>query len=135
MLNEFGGLAVQMPVYAGFLTLACFASLGLPSLAGFIAEFLSFVGAFSVEATRIFACLGVIGVIITAAFFLWTIQRLLLGPLNERWKDLPDMKLFEWVALSPLALLMVAIGLFPNPLVLNIVNTSVHAILKGMGGG
>lgn len=135
MLDQFGGLASQMPVYAGFLTLMCFASLGLPSLAGFVAEFLTFVGAFWVEATRFFACLGVLGVIITAAFFLWTIQRLLLGPLNERWKDLPDMKPFEEVALAPLALLTIAIGIAPNPVVLEVINTTVHAILQGMGGG
>ena len=113
-INEFGGLAKQMPLYSGLMMFACFASLGLPGLAGFIAEFAVFLGAFS--SYSLITCLSAFGVIITAAYFLWMIQRIFLGPLKEKWNDLPDMDWGEIVAIVPLCILMLVIGLCPRPL-------------------
>ena len=61
-----------------------FASLGLPALAGFWSEFLVFVGAFL--AIPVHTVASALGLVLTAAFFLWTIQRVLLGPINPEWK-------------------------------------------------
>ena len=114
-INAFGGLAKQMPLYAGVMMFACFASLGLPGLAGFVAEFAVFMGAFS--SYTLITCLAALGVIVTAAYFLWMIQRIFLGPLRETWADLPDMDWGETVATVPLCAAMLIIGLFPAPLI------------------
>jgi NADH-quinone oxidoreductase subunit M len=161
-IDDFGGLLKQIPGYGGFLMLACFASLGLPALAGFMAEFHIFAGSFSVGALYtqgpeqlaailgnprlvgyewlqfslyflfLMTCLSVIGVIITAAYLLWVIQRVLLGPLKEQWAQLPDMTPLEWISLAPLGVLMVLLGIYPAP-VLNVINAMVHQTLADMG--
>jgi len=110
-LSEFGGLGAQMPVYSGFFRLMVFASLGLPGLAGFVGEFLAFVGTFQVWPVPTIIC-G-LGLIVSAAFLLWTIQRVLLGPVNPRWSALKDMDRREWLVLAPLALLSIAFGIYP----------------------
>ncbi len=90
-----------MPEYSGITGLAFMASLGLPGLAGFIGEFLVFVGAF--VQFRIMTILSATAVIITAAYYLWTMQRMFLGQLNEKWKSLLDMNWRERLTLYPLA--------------------------------
>jgi len=124
-LDAFGGLGAKIPVYTGIMVLASMASLGLPGLAGFISEFLCFMGSFSTEASQIrifgavpiykfFTALSVIGILVTAAFFLKMIQKIFLGPLNEKWKDLKDMTALELVTIVPLIILTVIIGVWPH---------------------
>ena len=125
-LKEFGGLAVKLPVYAGIFSVACFGSLGLPGLAGFVSEFLTLIGSFPVF--TLYTSLSVIGIIVTAAFFLWTIQRMLLGPLNPKWAALSDMDRREIVSLVPLVGLMLLIGIYPASL-LNVINTSMSHLI------
>jgi NADH-quinone oxidoreductase subunit M len=110
-LASYGGLTVQMPVYSGFFRLMVFASLGLPGLAGFIGEFLAFVGTFQVWPVP--TIVAGLGLIISAAFLLWTVQRVMLGPLNPRWSGLPDMDRREWLVLAPLAILALIFGIYP----------------------
>lgn len=129
-LNSFGGLAKQMPVYAGIMMMASFASLGLPTMAGFVAEFLVFVGSFGTY--KIITGLAVLGVIFTAAYFLWMIQRMFLGEPNRQWKDLTDMDNGELAATVPLCFLMVLIGLYPRP-ILAIINTATSGLVEHMG--
>jgi NADH-quinone oxidoreductase subunit M len=145
--------------------LACFASLGLPALAGFMAEFHVFAGSFSVGALYtqgpeqlavtlgspgglvgyewlqfslrflfLTTCFSVIGIIVTAAYLLWVVQRVLLGPLKEQWAHLPDMNAFEWASLAPLGVLTILIGVYPAP-VLNMINAMVYQMLAAIGGG
>jgi len=110
-LAAFGGLGARMPVYAGFLTFFSLASLGLPSLSGFIGEFLSLVGAFGVWRWQ--TVVSLLGIVAAAVYMLQVIQQVLLGPLNERWRALPDMTLWEWVSLAPLLLVVLGLGVFP----------------------
>ena len=72
-LDRFGGLGARVPMYAGLLMVAMFASLGLPGLAGFVSEFSIFLG--SLPAYTWITALSMIGVVVTAAFLLWTLQR------------------------------------------------------------
>lgn len=119
-LNSFGGLGAIVPVYAGVLTLFSLASLGLPGMSGFVSEFLIFLGSFTVyfgTATLWLVGLSVLGVVVTAAFFLWMIQRVLLGNLNPKYQNLTDMDRREVVSLLPLAVLTIAIGIFPGMLI------------------
>ena len=127
-VDEFGGLGVRLPVYSGITLLAMLASLGLPGLMGFVAEFFIFVGSFGVF--PYLTAVAVTGVVFSAAMFLWTIQRIFLGPLNERWAQLPDMDLREKISLVPLAVLMLIFGIYPKPL-LDVINAAMAALTGG----
>jgi len=129
-LDQFGGLATQVPKYYGVMMVTALASLGLPGLAGFVSEFLVFRGAFSIM--PVIAGLGVIGIVVTAAFILWkVIQMVFLGPLNDKWAAMEDMHAYELVSMAPLLIFMVLFGVYPAPF-LNIINNSVVVLLKAM---
>ncbi len=111
-ISAFGGLSVKLPVYAGLMAMTCFASLGLPGLAGFIGEFLCFLGAF--QTWKLAATISVLGIIATAAFFLRMMQKVFLGKFNEKWAGLEDMSARELVSIVPLAVLTVLFGVYPK---------------------
>jgi len=131
-INAFGGLGAKVPVYAGLMSLACFASLGLPGLAGFISEFLCFLGAF--KAWKLWTILSVSGILVTAAFFLRMLQKVFLGPFNEKWEGLKDISPRELIAVAPLAVLMILLGLWPR-LLLDIMNPTMTQLAEMFGGG
>ena len=110
-LSAFGGLGARVPVYAGFLMFFSLASLGLPGLSGFIAEFLSLLGSFGVWRWQ--TVVSVTGIVVAAAYMLKVVRQVLLGPLNERWSALADMSPREVLSLSPLLLLVLALGVYP----------------------
>ncbi len=114
-INAFSGLGVRVPVYVGIMSFTMFASLGLPGLAGFVSEFLSLVGSFPVF--PVLVIISGAGIIITAAYFLWTIRRMFLGKLTPRWENLPDINFRELVTVVPLMILMVLIGVYPSVLI------------------
>ncbi|OGO42696.1 MAG: oxidoreductase [Chloroflexi bacterium RBG_16_57_9] len=126
--RDFGGLFTQVPKYGAFLILFAMASLGLPGLVGFVAEFYVFRGA--VPIMPFMAAPAVLGVVVTAAFFLWkVIQLILLGPLNERWQGkLTDLNRAEVLTLAPLAILALLFGVYPKP-ILDMINSAVVALL------
>ncbi|MEK9138045.1 MAG: NADH-quinone oxidoreductase subunit M, partial [Bacteroidota bacterium] len=108
-LNEFGGLMNQMPKYAGVMSIAFFAALGLPGLSGFISEAFSLIGAF--QTFRVLTIIGTITIVVTAGYMLWTLQRVFLGQIPEKWKNLTDMDGREMVMLWPLALIVIFLGI------------------------
>jgi NADH-quinone oxidoreductase subunit M len=114
-LAEYGGLRKIMPIYAGVLGISMFSSLGLPGLNGFVGEFLIFKGAFPIVTTV--TLLATIGLVITAIFLLSMIQKVCFGPLNEKWKALPDMTGRELLIGAALMFFMFWIGIYPSPLV------------------
>jgi len=126
-LTQFGGLGVRVPIYGGLLVTASLASLGLPGMSGFISEFFVFKGTFG--ASVLLTGLAVVGVVITAAFFLWMIQRVLLGPLNPKYEKITDVDFREIVSLAPLVALMVALGVYPN-LILRVIDTSAQTLAR-----
>ena len=130
-IEGFGGLLNQLPIYSAVTAIAFFAALGLPGLSGFISEVLCFIGAF--QRNKILTVLAVTSVIITAAYMLWTYQRMFLGPLNEKYKSLKDMLFIdksywffgrEFFTLAPLAVIVIVLGVYPHP-VLNLIRTSL----------
>ncbi len=126
-LKAFGGLGAKVPVFAGFLTITTFASLGLPGLSGFVSEFMVFRGAF--DMVRPFAIISGVGLVVSAAYLLWkVIQHVLLGPLNERWAELTDMNWREVITLVPLVFFMLAFGLYPAPIV-DLINQAVVSLV------
>jgi NADH-quinone oxidoreductase subunit M len=114
-LNGFGGLAQKMPVYWGLTTLGFFAALGLPGLSGFVAEFWALKGAFDSADARFMwlVAISVIGIVLTAAFLIWAMQRVFLGKLNPKYEDISDINLRELFCQAPLAFLCVVLGIFP----------------------
>jgi NADH-quinone oxidoreductase subunit M len=139
-IAAFGGLGAKVPVYAGFMIFTCFASLGLPGLAGFVGEFFCFLGAFqrfplftSYSAYSLLVALSLIGVLVTTVFFLRMIQRVFLGPLNEKWASLQDMSTRELIAVVPLTVLTIFIGIWPNS-ALNMMNPTLTQMITDLSG-
>lgn len=124
-INGFGGLATAMPRYAVWTTIAFFAALGLPGLSGFISEALVFLGSF--KNWPVLTAVAVTSVILTAAYMLWTMQRVFLGPLNEKYKDYPDITKREVLCLLPLVIIVLILGVYPKP-ALEMMQVSLNGI-------
>ena len=120
-IDGFGGLGAVVPVYTAFVSFAFFASLGLPGMSGFIAEQMVFLGSFGVF--RPFVIVAALGIIFVAAFHLWALQRVFLGPLNPKYAALEEINSREIFCLAPLGIIVMAIGVWPMPL-LNLLNAS-----------
>ncbi len=127
-LDSFGGLALTMPKYTGIMTVAFFAALGLPGFSGFISELFSFLGAFQAPGLRVITIVATLGIVLTAAYMLWTLQRVFLGKANEKWAGLPDINGRELFTLVPLALIVLALGIYPSFL-LNVMTSSVNHLV------
>ena len=110
-IDAFGGLAGRAPAMTGITVVLAFASLGLPGLAGFVAEFQIFVGTFSVYPWL--AGLGLLGVVLLAAAFLRLLRGVFLGPVPERWSRWSDLTRAESTGLVPLVALSVLVGVAP----------------------
>jgi NADH-quinone oxidoreductase subunit M len=114
LIGDFGGLAKVMPVFAAFFLVVSLSSIGLPGLNGFVGEFLVLLGAFQTIPT--FAIIGALGVILAAVYMLWMYQRVMFGEVtHEVNKQLTDLTLREVVVLVPVVLVIVWIGLYPQP--------------------
>jgi NADH-quinone oxidoreductase subunit M len=124
-IDKFGGLYTIMPKYAVWTAFAFFAALGLPGLSGFIAEVLVFLGAFKTYPGLTIVALS--GVVLGAAYMLWTIQRAFLGAPNEKYKDFPDISKREVLSLLPLGLIVLFLGVYPKPLI-DLINVSLVAL-------
>jgi NADH-quinone oxidoreductase subunit M len=130
-IEGFGGIAKVVPEYTALMGLAFFASLGLPGLAGFVSEFLVLNGSFANFPW--YTALSATAVIITAAYYLWTIQRMFLGKLNEKYSHLPDLNWRERFTLYPLGALAILFGFYPN-VMLRLINTDLYALLRSIKG-
>ena len=129
-IEDFGGLRKVVPVFSGLMGIAIFASLGLPGLNGFPAEFLIFKGAFALAPWASSA--AVLGLLMTAVFLLTVIQKVFSGPVNPRWSAMPDLTLTERLALAPAIALMFVLGLYPQ-LITGMLHTTVMQWVGGMG--
>jgi NADH-quinone oxidoreductase subunit M len=118
-IDEFGGLAKVMPVYATLFVVATLASIGLPTTNGFIGEFMVITGAFASNKLGRFngvqAVGAAIGVILGAVYMLMVVQKMFFGPITKKENArLRDINARELVAVAPLAMMIFVIGLFPN---------------------
>jgi NADH-quinone oxidoreductase subunit M len=121
-LDNFRGLLEPMPLYSGISFILFFAALGLPGLCGFVGEAWVIFGTWNFsppgypDAGKYCAVLAALTVVITAAYILWTLQRVYMGT-NPVYKDYPDIKLRELLAAIPLVILAVLLGVYPNIIV------------------
>jgi NADH-quinone oxidoreductase subunit M len=114
-IDELGGLQKSAPVLAAVFTLVMLSSIGLPGLNGFVGEFLVLVGTFN--AHRWLAIVATGGVILAALYLLWAYQRVFHGPAEGANAEMPDLKLREGLVLAPLLVLIVAMGVYPKPVI------------------
>ena len=128
-LNKLGGLNNIMPLYGAISYVIFFGSMGLPGLCGFVAEVFVVLAAFNYS--KLLAILAATAVVLTAGYILWTLQRVFLGR-SETWKGLPDMDLREIVIAVPLVVLTIAMGVFPNALVIRWVSPSVGEMVNSV---
>jgi len=130
-ISAYGGIAKVVPVLAGTLVFACFASLGLPGMSGFVGEFMVIVGA--LETFSAYAVIAAFAVILTVGYLLWMLRRVAFGPLNEDRANMTDMTLSEGLSIAPLCVLIVFVGVYPQVLV-GVMSSSVEALVKLVGG-
>jgi NADH-quinone oxidoreductase subunit M len=130
-IAHMGGLNARLPHYAAIFGLFTFASIGLPGLSGFIGEFLVVLGTFQYSGWVAAATMLV--VIISAVYMLWMFQRVFFAVpsdwMRRAWPSLTDMNRNEWLSLAPLIVLVVALGVFPGP-VLDATSGPVQRILE-----
>ncbi len=110
-ISELGGIAKKMPTLTTFVMISFLASLGLPGLVGFVAEFAVFLGVYS--AFGLAVAIPMLTVVFTAAYYIWAAQRSFFGPLNPRWADAEDAHGYETVPLAVLSVLFVLFGILP----------------------
>src|SRR4030095_16386267 len=129
-INRFGGLATTMPVYTGYSTVAFFAHLGLPVLCGFVGEVMVLLGAFQAAKPDsilmqsganwttiiVYSVISCLGVVLTAGYMLWTMQRVFLGR--------------EQVVLVPLTVMAILLGVLPWAFFFIFTNSTVQGLFR-----
>ena len=130
MMSEFGGLASVMPRYATIFGLMLMASVGLPLTINFVGEFLSLLGFY--QQSHILTLLAGLAIIVGAIYMLAAYKKMFFGEVtNEKNRNLPDVNKRELIALVPLVILTVWLGIYPKP-VLDPINNSVESVVQLM---
>src|SRR5437667_12652700 len=133
-ISEYGGLSKVMPVYAAVFLIMTMSSIGLPTLNGFIGEFLILQGVFVADhpflgGGKVWAAFAASGVVLGAAYMLYLYQRTMFGkvenPKNERLLDLSQR---EFVTFAPLLILAVWMGIYPAPFLRRIEKSVQHIV-------
>jgi NADH-quinone oxidoreductase subunit M len=114
LIEDYGGLAKVMPVFAVILTIVTFSSIGVPGTNGFVGEFLVLIGSFRTQ--PVFSLIAATAVIFAAAYLLWAIQRIIYNPLTKpENKSLRDLNWREIGLLVPLLFAIIWMGVYPAP--------------------
>ncbi|HEV7351339.1 NADH-quinone oxidoreductase subunit M [Telluribacter sp.] len=135
-IDHYRGLIGPMPRYTVLTGVAFFASLGLPGFSGFIGELFTLMGAFRAGTLPVWIpALSTLGIVLAAAYFLWTLQRMYFGPLwyrhDQQLSLLSDLTKREIGLLLPLALLAFLLGILPG-LLFDISGPTVEAWLENL---
>lgn len=126
-IEAYGGVANTMPIFAAFVVLFAMANSGLPGTSGFVGEFMVILGAIQVNFW--YAFLASFTLIFGAAYTLWMVKRVFYGEVaNENVAALKDLNKREFLILAILAILVLAVGIYPEPLT-NVTNATVNQLL------
>ncbi len=134
-LDNLGGLARQMPVIVVVFSIAGLASLGLPGTSGFAAEFITFVGSFSsslVANIRLYTILGVLGIVLTAGYILWMLQRTFYGPPQDKFDGVPDADTVDKICIFTFVFAILLVGIYPAILT-NVIKLGIEPIVRLIG--
>jgi NADH-quinone oxidoreductase subunit M len=130
MMDQFGGLAHVMPKYATIFAIMMMASVGMPLTINFVGEFLSLLGFY--QQSHVLTLLAGTGIIVGAIYMLAAYKKMFFGEVtHEENKNLPDVNKRELIALIPLVVIAIWLGVYPKP-VLSPINNSVEAIVQLM---
>jgi len=136
-LPYLGGLARQMPVACLVFSIAALASLGLPLTSGFAAEFFIFTGSYSSDhgfpALQAFTIIGIIGIVLSAGYLLWMIQRVFYHEPKDTFHHLTDATPRERAVIFSLVTAIMVVGIFPNVFT-DVIKHSVEPIIKAFSG-
>ena len=128
LIEDYGGIAAVMPVFAGFFLYMAFASIGLPGLSGFVGEFAVLVGSYLTW--PVLAVIAAFGVVLAAVYLLWAYERVFTGPITHSENEkLVDIGPREIAILAPLAVIVLVIGIYPRP-IFDRIQPSVDLILE-----
>jgi NADH-quinone oxidoreductase subunit M len=123
MVDDFGGVATVAPWLGAMVMVAGLSALALPGLSTFVSEFLVLLGTFTTH--RWFAVIGTFGIVLAAVYVLWMVQRTIHGPTAAAVAGFKDLSLREAWVIAPVMVVIVALGVYPKPL-LDIINPSVQ---------
>lgn len=134
IIQSLGGISQKMPKLATLMTSGFLASLGLPGLVSFAAEFLIFYSIF--QSWGLWILVPIASVAITAGYYLWALQRAMFGPLTERisTSGIHDANWYESVPMAILIALIALFGIFPA-IIMSRIGDAVSIILSGLGVG
>ena len=128
-ISEYGGLSKVMPVYAAIFLVMTMSSIGLPTLNGFIGEFLILQGVFVYS--KVWAAFAASGVVLGAAYMLYLYQRTMFGKIeNPKNEGLFDLSHREFATFAPLLVLAVWMGLYPSPFLRRIETSVNHIVVR-----
>jgi NADH-quinone oxidoreductase subunit M len=134
LIDAYGGIAKVVPMFAALLTIVSFSSIGVPGTNGFVGEFLVLIGAFRTE--PIFALISTTAVIISAAYLLWAIQRILFNPLDKPENEhIPDVNRRELAVMIPLIACIVWLGVYPAPVLRRMEGAATRFVARVSGQG
>jgi NADH-quinone oxidoreductase subunit M len=123
-MDDFGGLLARVPWLGWAFIISAFASLGLPGLAHFPAEFQIFLATLNAQP---WAVVAIIAIVVTAGLYLRSIAAVFLGEANEKWSDMLDLDQREKLVIVPLLILTIAVGVAPSWL-LNMIHTTMTSL-------
>jgi NADH-quinone oxidoreductase subunit M len=126
-IAELGGIQSVAPIFAGFFMVVMLSSIGLPSLNGFVGEFLILIGSF--ETARWWVVVATLGVILAALYLLWAYQRVFHGEPSEANKTFPEITRREGLLLGVFVAAIVFTGIYPKPM-LNRIEPSVNKLIE-----
>jgi NADH-quinone oxidoreductase subunit M len=134
-LRKLGGLARQMPIIVVVFSIAGVASLGLPTTSGFIAEFLVFVGSFTSGAPgiQVATILAIVGIVITAGYILWMLQRVFYGEPLKKFDKAKDASVLDRVYMFAFVAVIMLVGIYPAILT-DVINMGVAPVIGLLGG-
>jgi NADH-quinone oxidoreductase subunit M len=126
-ISAYGGVVNTMPIFASFMVMFALANAGLPGTSGFVGEFLVILASF--KASFWYSTLAAVTLILGASYTLWMVKRVVFGPVaNDHVATLSDLNGREFFVLGALAVLVLAVGIWPAPL-LRIVEPSIHHLV------
>jgi NADH-quinone oxidoreductase subunit M len=127
MINDYGGVSKQMPVFSAFFLICMLSSVGLPGLNGFIGEILCIFGIF--KANKLLAILGISTIILAAWYLFWMFQRIMQGPIkNEKILSFKDINKREIGYLVPIVIMMFWMGIYPKPFLSKMESSVTHLL-------
>jgi len=127
-IADFGGLWKPLPVFSAFFLLITLSSIGLPGLNGFVGEFLILLGAFKTVPVGAVGAAG--GIVLAAIYMLWMYRRVIFGPVSPENRDLRDIDTREVALLAPLLVLIVFMGVYPQPILSRMLPSVNRVIMR-----